>query len=80
MENIDWMKKEYFYSLAVGVKLELSKEGTPCNLDIGDMFQEACYTVNVKQWHTWITKKFVEAAQSTVLILFLFFAIFLHIY
>jgi hypothetical protein len=52
------MIRRYFYSLAVAVKLEISKE-VPCNLDIFELFQEV-YNIPVQQWHVWVTNRFYQ--------------------
>lgn len=61
LDLIAWVKEKYFYALAVGVKLELMQRGTPVNLDVADLYQEAQYTVDVKQWQDWIYQRIMEA-------------------
>lgn len=61
---MDWLKKEYFYSLAIGVKLGLSSRGKVSNLDISDLFDEACHAVPVQDWHTWITQRFLSSVNN----------------
>ena len=58
LDSIAYVKQEYFYSLALGLKLELSSRGSPCNLDIGELFQEALYHVPVQQWNSWLAQRF----------------------
>lgn len=46
--------------MAVGMKLELSSRGHPCNLNVGELFQEALYTVPVQQWSSWLSDRVNE--------------------
>lgn len=60
-----YVKQEYFYSLAIGLKLEMSSRGVPCNLNVGELFQEALYNIPVQQWNSWLAQKFRDSVQTT---------------
>jgi len=57
-EEYDHLKRLYFNSLAVGVKLSLSLSKRPksVNIDIADLYEEA-RDVDIKKWNNWIFER-----------------------
>lgn len=68
LESAEFVKQEYFYSMALGMKLDFCSRGTPANVNVAELFQEALTTVPVQEWNKWLSQKFedeVERATSS---------------
>lgn len=54
------LKREYFYSLAISAKLNLSMQGRYCNVDASRLFDEVVDSIPFKQWHSWLTQRMLD--------------------
>jgi len=58
--NMEIIKKEVFFALAVAIKLNLSLKGQKCNQSIMSVYQTMQENnVNYSEWSDWIPKQFV---------------------
>ena len=57
-ELVERLKQELFCSIAVGIKLNFSMQGHPCNKNIGALY-ELCCNLNIPRhgWNAWIHKQ-----------------------
>ena len=46
--------------MALGMKLDFCSRGTPVNVNVAELFQEALTTVPVQEWNKWLSQKFEE--------------------
>jgi hypothetical protein len=60
------LKREYFYSLAISAKLNLSMQGRYCNVDASRLFDEVADRVPFKQWHSWLTQRMLDDSMVCV--------------
>ena len=56
LEEFDELKKDLFYSVAVGLKLNLAMRGQSCNIDIASLYEKGQY-IDRKKWTEWIQKQ-----------------------
>jgi len=58
-KDIKLLKKEYFHSIAVGIKLHRSIDGDYRNIDISELF-DLCLKNNIpfKDWPAWLASRF----------------------
>lgn len=54
-EELDNVKRDLFYTTAVGIKLNLTYSGRSCNINIGSLYEKALAEgVKWQQWNRWI--------------------------
>eukprot|EP01089_Gocevia_fonbrunei_P000359 TRINITY_DN10374_c0_g2_i1.p1 TRINITY_DN10374_c0_g2~~TRINITY_DN10374_c0_g2_i1.p1 ORF type:complete len:121 (-),score=22.09 TRINITY_DN10374_c0_g2_i1:93-455(-) len=54
--QFEGLKKDYFFSLVVGLKLKLFSEGQICNLNAGNLFDDA-QSVHYHRWNEWVLQQ-----------------------
>jgi len=64
LEELAEVKRSYFFSLGVGMKLNLSIQGKPCNINVAQLFEEANSTVPFRLWNAWLTSKIQQSTQE----------------
>ena len=62
-EELESIKLDYFFSLALTVKLEYSLKGVSCNFDIQDLYSRAKF-IDRKNWRSWIVKNAANDIQK----------------
>lgn len=64
MQEIDVLKKELFFSLAVAIKLNLSLQGRKCNVGIASLYESAAVlNKHHSEWSEWILQQLMEAEE-----------------
>lgn len=59
--ELEALKKELFFSLAVAIKLNLALQGRRCNLSVMNLYERAVQErVHYSEWQEWIPAKFAE--------------------
>jgi hypothetical protein len=53
MEDVEALKKEYFFTLALGVKLNRAIQQKPTNIDVAEMWK-AAQPIPWQQWNNWV--------------------------
>eukprot|EP01102_Stenamoeba_stenopodia_P017447 TRINITY_DN624_c0_g1_i1.p1 TRINITY_DN624_c0_g1~~TRINITY_DN624_c0_g1_i1.p1 ORF type:complete len:749 (-),score=234.13 TRINITY_DN624_c0_g1_i1:126-2372(-) len=59
IDELKEVKQDLFYSMAVGIKLNLAMQGKSCNVDIQSLYEEA-QNISPKKWHAWISNQLLE--------------------
>ena len=63
IETLEDVKRELFYSLALFIKMTLAEDGTFCNLNVGELFDEA-KDMDYRTWRTWIRQQYEARTTS----------------
>jgi chromosome segregation ATPase len=59
LKEVDDMKKEFFFTLAIGIKLNRTLQGIPCNLDTHHLWEHAKHLHHTK-WSEFLHEKFAQ--------------------
>merc|ERR1711991_159169 len=55
-EDAQVLKREYFFSLALGIKLSLALKGKSANIDVSSLY-ELAKDMKMSEWNTWILEQ-----------------------
>lgn len=61
LEELEAVKQELFYTLGVGIKLSLSREGRRCNVNIQSLFEEGKH-IPFNKYNEWLLHRMTEAS------------------
>jgi PH domain len=64
LSELEKVRKELFYALAVGIKLNLALNGTSCNVDIASMYEDA-RNIDYRRWNDWIMRQIERSSPSS---------------
>jgi hypothetical protein len=56
LDDVESLKKEYFFTLALGVKLNRAMQSKPTNVDVAQLWKSA-QSLSWQQWNTWILEQ-----------------------
>jgi hypothetical protein len=63
LKEVDEMKREFFFTLAIGIKLNRTLQGVPCNLDTHHLWEQAKHLHHTK-WNEFLHTQFAQLQQS----------------
>jgi hypothetical protein len=64
LKEVDEMKREFFFTLAIGIKLNRTLQGVPCNLDTQHLWEQAKHLHHSK-WNEFLHTQFAQLQQTT---------------
>lgn len=59
LAEIEDMKREFFFTLTVGIKLNRTLQGQPCNLDAHALWDRA-KLIHYRKWNDWLNAQFID--------------------
>jgi len=59
IDDMEVLKKEYFFALTLNVKLSLSATGHTANFNVHKLYDEA-RSISFTKWSTWLQNKLVK--------------------
>jgi hypothetical protein len=59
LNEIEDMKREFFFTLTVGIKLNRTLQGQPCNLDAHALWDRA-KLIHYRKWNDWLNAQFID--------------------